>query len=166
MRLAVLLLLASLTAPTVSAQVSARLADLRLATAVRLALVDDLRTRALDVTVAARDGAVDVSGEVPPLLERIAADVARSVSGVRSLRGLGSETSGPAVRIEPRPDARPEPRPVSDRGSATGPVYHTVERGDTLFGLARRYQTTVDAILDLNGRESTTIRLGQRVRVR
>ena len=52
------------------------------------------------------------------------------------------------------------------RPAAAGPVYHTVERGDTLFGLARRYDTTVDAILDLNGRESTTIRLGQRLRVR
>lgn len=167
MRTALLLvLLASVTAPAASAQVEARLADLRLATAVRLAIVDDLRTRALDVTVAARDGAVDVSGDVPPLLDRIAGDVARSVSGVRSVRGLGGETSGPAVRIEPRPEARP----VSDRGPApsavSGPTYHTVERGDTLFGLARRYDTTVDAILDLNGRESTTIRLGQRLRVR
>ena len=51
MRIALLILL--LLAPAASAQVSARLADLRLATAVRLALVDDVRTRALDVSVVA-----------------------------------------------------------------------------------------------------------------
>ena len=49
-------------------QVEARLADLRLATAVRLALVDDARTRALDVRVVARDGGVEVSGDVPPAM--------------------------------------------------------------------------------------------------
>ncbi|MBC14135.1 MAG: hypothetical protein CMM85_14325 [Rhodothermaceae bacterium] len=164
MRIALLVVV--LLAPAASAQVSARLADLRLATAVRLALVDDVRTRALDVSVVARNGAVQVSGEVAPLLDPIAADVARAVPGVRSLRGLGGETAGPAVRIETPQSAPEAARPASDRAASSGPLYHTVERGDTLFGLARRYDTTVDAILTLNDRESTTIRLGQRLRVR
>ena len=47
-----------------------------------------------------------------------------------------------------------------------GPLYHTVERGDTLFGLARRYDTTVETILALSDERSTTIRVGQRLRVR
>jgi LysM repeat protein len=45
-------------------------------------------------------------------------------------------------------------------------IVHTVESGDTLFGLARRYGTTVPAILELNGTTSTSIRIGQRLRVR
>ena len=53
----------------------------------------------------------------------------------------------------------PEPSP-------SGPLYHTVERGDTLFSLARRYDTTVEAIQALNGRQSEGIRVGQRLRVR
>ncbi|WP_420456159.1 LysM peptidoglycan-binding domain-containing protein [Rubrivirga sp.] len=163
MRLALLL---ALLAPAASAQVAARLDDLRLATAVRLALVDDARTRALDVTVAARDGSVDVLGDVPPLLEPIAADVARAVPGVRTLRGLGGDTAGPATRIDTRPPDRPARPAEPVRPSDAGPLYHTVERGDTLFSLARRYGTTVDAIQRLNDRTETGIRVGQRLRVR
>ncbi len=169
MRFAVLLALLVSAAPIASAQIAARLADLRLATAVRLALVDDARTRALDVTVFARDGAVDVAGDVPPLLGPVAAGVAGDVRGVRTLRGLGGDGPGPATRIEPRPDparaaparAAPEPPPSGAEG-----LYHTVESGDTLFSLARRYGTTVDAIQRLNGQTEAGIRVGQRLRVR
>ena len=155
-----------LLAPAARAQVAARLADLRLATAVRLALVDDLRTRALDLAVTAREGAVEVTGTVPPALVPTAAEVARSVRGVRQLRGLGSEAAGPSVRIEtPRAEPRPAPR-AAPASPAAGAVYHTVERGDTLFSLARRYDTTVDAIQALNDRSDTGIRVGQRLRVR
>ncbi|WP_412061512.1 LysM peptidoglycan-binding domain-containing protein [Rubrivirga sp. IMCC45206] len=159
--LATLLLLAAL-APAAGAQVDRRLADLRLATAVRLALVEDGRTRTLDVTVLARDGAVTVLGEVPPTRQATAASVARAVPGVRSLAGLATDTpAGPTVTVQP----------VSDRGEssprdASGPLYHTVERGDTLFGLARRYNTTVETILALSDERSTAIRVGQRLRVR
>ncbi len=79
-------------------------------------------------------------------VERIAVDVAAAVAGVRSAprdrwRHRAARPSG--SRRAPRPARTrggPHPRP-------RGPLYHTVERGDTLFGLARRYETTVDAIL-------------------
>ena len=163
----------------VRAQVEARLADLRLATAVRLALVDDVRTRPLDVRVVARGGGVEVSGDVPAAQRRTVDEVARGVRGVRVVGGLGDLTSGgatdvaaPPVRVAPRP-AEADP-PASDpptSGAASGDreagvAYHTVERGDTLFSLARRYDTTVDAILALNGQRAPDIRVGQRLRVR
>ncbi|WP_412069349.1 LysM peptidoglycan-binding domain-containing protein [Rubrivirga sp. IMCC43871] len=158
--LAALLLLVAL-APAAGAQVADRLADLRLATAVRLALVEDGRTRTLDVTVLARDGAVTVMGEVPPTRQATAHSVARAVPGVRSLAGLATDTpAGPTVTVQPVSD-----RPAAS-GDASGPLYHTVERGDTLFGLARRYDTTVETILALSAERSTTIRVGQRLRVR
>lgn len=162
MRFAFVALLVALLAPTASGQVVQRIADLRLATAVRLALVDDVRTRPLDVTVVARDGAVAVTGDVPQTQRRTVDEVARAVPGVRGVSGLGELTSvsGPVVTVSDRP-AEPSRQPA-----ATGPLYHTVERGDTLFGLARRYDTTVGAILDLNGTRSTDIRIGQRLRVR
>ena len=142
-------------APAASAQVTARLADLRLATAVRLALVADARTRPLDLAVTARDGAVAVAGAVPPPDQRAAAEVARRVPGVRSLSGLGAGD----VAAAPTPV---EARPERDVGAA----YHTVERGDTLFSLARRYGTTVEAIRSLNRLPSSGIQIGQRLRVR
>lgn len=41
------------------------------------------------------------------------------------------------------------------------PVVHVVARGDTLFTLARRFGTTVKAIMAANNLTSTTIRIGQ-----
>lgn len=40
-------------------------------------------------------------------------------------------------------------------------VRHTVAKGDTLLGLAKRYKLSVDEIRDLNRLEGTVIRLGQ-----
>ena len=166
-RLAAALVACSLacSAPA-SAQVAERLDDLRLATAVRLALVDDVRTRALDVSVVARGGGVEVQGRVGRGDQVTVAEVARAVPGVRVVGGSAAsdaraprEPAGPVVRVPPRPSD-----PV--RPAEGGPLYHTVERGDTLFGLARRYDTSVDAIQALNGRQSSGIQVGQRLRVR
>jgi len=45
-------------------------------------------------------------------------------------------------------------------------IYHVVTRGETLYGIARRYGTTVDEILVLNKMQSSTISIGQRIRVK
>jgi LysM repeat protein len=46
-----------------------------------------------------------------------------------------------------------------------GPVVHVVQRGDTLYALARHYGTTVDAIMTANNLRSTTIYVGQRLTI-
>jgi len=167
-----LALIVVVLAPSASAQVAARLADLRLETAVRLALVDDARTRALDVAVAARDGGVEVRGRVPEALRPLVAEVTSGVRGVRVVGGDAvpdrpaptTDRAAPPLRVRSASEAE---RPASARPAPPdGPVYHTVERGDTLFSLARRYDTTVQAILDLNAQRSADIRVGQRLRVR
>ena len=159
-----LVALALLAAPPAGAQVAERLADLRLETAVRLALVADARTRPLDVAVAARGGVVWIegSGDAPAV-----ADVAGGVPGVRSLGGadLGDVPAAPPVVVEPRP--APSATETRDAPAAEGgAAFHTTRRGDTLFSLARRYGTTVEAILALNGRGAPSIRVGERLRVR
>ena len=153
-----------LTAPA-GAQVAERLDDLRLATAVRIALVDDARTRPLDVVVTARGGAVRVEGTASEGAAVV--EVARRVAGVRSVNGVGDGPALPPVPVERRPAP-----PAADRGGAAEPsaeggaVVHTVRPGDTLFSLARRYGTSVDEVLRLNGLRSPSIRVGQRLRVR
>lgn len=154
-----LLALALVAAPPAGAQVADRLDDLRLETAVRIALVADARTRPLDVEVVARDGVVWVDGD--PAV----ADVARSTPGVRALggAGVGDVPAAPPVTVESRPAPPADGAADQDGGRA---AYHDVRRGDTLFSLARRYGTTVDAILALNGRRAPSIRVGERLRVR
>ena len=155
-------------APVAQAQrVADRLDDLRLATAVRLALVEDARTRAVDVDVTARDGGVELSGDVPAASRATVAEVARSVPGVRVLGGLGPVTDRAApTPVRPRASEPPRRAQASPPAPDAGAVYHTVERGDTLFSLARRYGTSVETIRAINGSASDGIRIGQRLRVR
>ncbi|GAB5534954.1 MAG: hypothetical protein Rubg2KO_12030 [Rubricoccaceae bacterium] len=162
MRFMLLVALVSLFASsTVLAQsVPERLDDLRLATAVQIALVADPMTRPLDVGVVARRGIVELASEEGGRARDIVR-VARTVPGVRSVSGLGIEADAPVV---PTVTVSDSPARAEPSGEA-GPVYHTVQRGDTLFGLARQYDTTLDAILALNNRQSTAIRVGERVRV-
>lgn len=57
----------------------------------------------------------------------------------------------------------PAPSPTPD--TTPSGAYHTVAKGDTLFNLSRRYNTTVDNIKRLNGLSGNAIQIGQRLRV-
>ncbi|MDR3094043.1 MAG: peptidoglycan DD-metalloendopeptidase family protein [Bacteroidales bacterium] len=51
--------------------------------------------------------------------------------------------------------------------SAAPPAVHTVQQGDTLYSLARRYGTTVDALRKLNGLNGNSIlKIGQKLKLR
>lgn len=53
------------------------------------------------------------------------------------------------------------------RAAAAAMKYHTVRRGDTLSGIAKKYGTTVKKLCQLNKiKESSVIRIGQKIRVR
>jgi len=60
------------------------------------------------------------------------------------------------------PPANTLPAPNSEAHQ----VYHTVEPGDTLYSISRRYQTTVLKIQELNNLPDTLISPGQRIKVR
>lgn len=59
----------------------------------------------------------------------------------------------------------PNVRPATGPDAAT-PQYHSVEGGETLYAISRRYGLTVDALKRLNGLTSTSIVVGQQLRVR
>ncbi|MEM1323809.1 MAG: glucosaminidase domain-containing protein [Bacteroidota bacterium] len=55
----------------------------------------------------------------------------------------------------------------SQGGNQTStPMYHIVERGDTLYSIARRYNTRVETIMLLNNMNNTLLNVGQRLRVK
>jgi flagellum-specific peptidoglycan hydrolase FlgJ len=47
----------------------------------------------------------------------------------------------------------------------SGVVRHIIEKGDTLYSLAKRYNTTVKAIKDLNNLSSNNLALGQEIMI-
>ena len=50
-------------------------------------------------------------------------------------------------------------------GMAWANSFHTVQKGDTLYSLARKYKTTVAALMASNGLRSDLIRIGQVLRI-
>ena len=68
-------------------------------------------------------------------------------------------------RPEPRPEpvrVRPQPAPEASGGDpGVRRVTHTVSAGETLFRIALRYDTTVEALRQLNGIRGDGIEIGQ-----
>jgi LysM repeat protein len=67
-------------------------------------------------------------------------------------------TTEPGVTVEPT--ATTEPQPTATTAPTTGGFDHVVQAGDTLWGLALRFGTTVEAIKSANGLTSDTIYKG------
>ncbi|MEV7633202.1 LysM peptidoglycan-binding domain-containing protein [Microbacterium sp. NPDC089318] len=71
---------------------------------------------------------------------------------------------GQKLRLSPA-SASPAPAKPAPAAPASG-VTHTVVRGDTVYAIAKKYRTTVSAIMSLNGiGGSAVIRPGQKLRV-
>ena len=67
------------------------------------------------------------------------------------------------VQPKPKPDS-PNPTPTPKPQPAAGKT-HTVASGETLFGIARKYGTSVEAIKSSNQLRSDTLYVGQKLRI-
>ena len=88
-------------------------------------------------------------------------------AGAQSLLGLEGEPSVVeallAVRPEQQPEISEQPCPPPQATTSSNVICHTVQRGDTLFGLARRFQTSVETIKVANNLDSSKILVGQKL---
>ncbi|MBT8043931.1 MAG: LysM peptidoglycan-binding domain-containing protein [Verrucomicrobiae bacterium] len=66
---------------------------------------------------------------------------------------------------QPATPTAPEVAPPVAGTPAVGGTSHTVVSGDSLWGLARKYGTTIEAIQAANGLTSTNIRTGQQLTI-
>lgn len=84
-----------------------------------------------------------------------------------TLLATGAERAAPAVAAS-RPVSGTAPMPQVSRASAmtTTPTYYKVKRGDTLFKIARLFNTTVDKIKSWNRLRGSSITPGTRLLVR
>lgn len=72
-------------------------------------------------------------------------------------RTVAPAPAAPAPAAPSTPPAASTPAPASDA------TLHVVQAGDTLYRIAQRYRTTVDAIRRLNGLAGDQIEIGQRL---
>ncbi|MEO0559051.1 MAG: LysM peptidoglycan-binding domain-containing protein [Bacteroidota bacterium] len=109
-------------------------------------------------------------------LFRIARTFAVDIDELRQLNGLDSDyiSVGQTLRLSasarvpqtPRPQTPTVQPPTGERPpppAATQDVIHVVEAGETLFRIALRYDTTVEALRRLNNIQGDQIEIGQRL---
>jgi LysM repeat protein len=72
-------------------------------------------------------------------------------------------TQVPAPPVAPHlPASKPVPSPATSGGVAT---VHTIGKGDTLWGLSKKYKVSVDAIKQANGLTKDTVVLGSKLNI-
>ena len=139
---------------------SQKLSDASVEARVKQALVRTSSLRVFSFRPTVVNGHLVLRGDVNTADQyRQAERVARQVEGVE------------AVSNELTMGGRPvtEARLSSDEESASSDdaaVYHTVRQGDNLWDIARKYQVSVSQIQRLNDFRSSTLRPGQRIRIR
>jgi LysM repeat protein len=72
--------------------------------------------------------------------------------------GNGTTTTGGTTTKPSTTTTTEEPRP-------SGVQYHTVDKGETLYSIAKRYGMTVDGLKKLNDLPDNNIKLGQKLRL-
>jgi tetratricopeptide (TPR) repeat protein len=82
--------------------------------------------------------------------------------GEEALAGL-RELAGETLPSTPTPTATPSPTPSPTPTSQPQPIIYVVRQGDTLYSIARRYGTTVQAIMAANGLTNYNIHVGQQL---
>lgn len=69
----------------------------------------------------------------------------------------------PTPTSTPTPGPTPPPTPTPPPQTVGQPFQYVVKKGDTLYSLAKRYGTTVQAIMQINGRMTTALREGETI---
>lgn len=157
-----------------------RIRDASIASRIRLALVEDPELRTFDFEPVVVSGRVRLRGTVLTASQRNqAGEVARRVENVREVINEVVATEAPLI-VEQTDSEKGTPSAV-ERGDATGDgadataepaqetptaTYHTVRSGESLWVIARRYGVSVEQVQRLNNLGSSSIKPGQRLRIK
>ena len=86
---------------------------------------------------------------------QVASNNTRPVVAPRPTTTVSNPTPKPRPVVKPKPKPKPKPRTT----------IHTVRKGDTLYGLAKKYGTSWTKIQKANGISGSTIQIGQKLKI-
>jgi membrane-bound lytic murein transglycosylase D len=89
----------------------------------------------------------------------------RNASGSSSRNGGSTASGGASSSRTASAASSPPPRSGSSSTGAAAGRTHKVEDGESLWGIARKYEVTVDAVRAANDMDSETIQPGQTLRI-
>lgn len=167
--------------------VERRMKDATTAARVRIAFGDERVLRPYDLQAQVYDGRLVLEGDVQSRTDRErAAQIAREVEGVSEIDNEILVQGRQVAEAEPEPEAESQPdttseeladaadpsedeeapaeeEPSSEESSA---VYHTVQSGQSLWTISRRYGVSISQIKELNGLRSNNLQPGDRLRIK
>lgn len=89
---------------------------------------------------------------------------------VDELLALNSLTASDVLEVGQKLTVKPTAGVPAGRAAEAGavggkPVYHTVEKGDTMFSISKRYDVSISQIQEWNNLTTTSVQLGQRLKI-
>jgi osmotically-inducible protein OsmY len=143
--------------------VAQKLSDTSTETRVERALVQTSSLRVFSFRPTVVKGHLALRGDVNTVEQyRRAERTARQVEGVEVVTNQLTVGGRPVTEDRLSEDEEA----AAETGSEDTAVYHTVRQGDNLWDIARKYRASVEQIRRLNDLGSSTLRPGQRIRVR
>ncbi len=138
--------------------VQQRLNDATVATQVQRALIRQQSLRVFDFTPEVSGQTVTLQGDVNTKAQwRLAGEMAERVAQGREVVNAVTVGGRPADEVE---------ESEGDDNKAEAAVYHTVQRGESLWIIAREYGASVQRLRSLNSMGSGGLKAGERIRVR
>ena len=117
---------------------------------VGIVVSDSLKNGAFDFLHASTSSGIIISHSREPYYNNRLVGASRVFNNTNF--SLSAITAPTPLALEPTAEAVPEPQT---------PIIHSVQKGDTLYSLARRYNISVDTLKALNHLSSNNIRIGQ-----
>lgn len=164
------------TATDQGRSVQQRVEDAALAARVKTALLENRELRPFAFDPSVTSGRVTLAGNVATRDQgRTAADVAADVEGVDGVRNRLT-VNGQQVAWNASSSGDDDPQQVASSetsaapgpsdGSAPGDTYHTVQTGESLWAIAREYDTSVSRVRELNNLRGSNLQAGKRLLVK
>ena len=137
--------------------VQQRLNDATVATQIQRALIRQSALRVFDFTPEVSGRTVTLQGDVNTKAQwRLVGETAERVAQDREVVNAVTVGGRPADEVEE----------VAEEDTASTAVYHTVQRGESLWIIAREYGASVQRLRSLNDMGAGGLQVGERIRVR